>query len=353
MQRVCVIPGDDAAPEAMMEAVRVLRAMELPLEYEVLPAGDAGVKEHGSAFYDVCREAIDRAAATLFGATSGKTPALRYLRWERDAYANVRPIRYFPGLESPLRDPGGIDFVIVRENSEDLYVGVEGELEQLAGLGFRSRITQRPIPASGGRFALKVITEAASRRVVEFAFRLARARGERLGRPGRVTAACKHNMLPRTDGLFRTVALEVAAANPDVAFEEYIVDDMARRIISDAHRLDVVVLPNLYGDILSDEASALVGGLGVAPSGNYGDGGFAYFEPVHGTAPDIAGEGVINPTATLLSAAMMLEHLGLETGSAVLVQAVEKVYGEGRSLTRDQGGTASTAEFANEVMRAL
>jgi isocitrate/isopropylmalate dehydrogenase len=349
--RVCVIPGDESAPEAVRPALRVLKAMELDVDYLELPSGEEGTAEHGDRWGDVCREAIDATETTLFGSTSGKTPALGYLRWTKNAYANLRPVRYLPGALSPLREPEGIDFIVVRENMEDLYAGVEGDLETLEPLGFTSRLTQSPIPTSGGRFALKVITEEASRRIVEFAFDLARRRAEQ-GHPGKVTASCKYNMLPQTDGLFRRVAREVADENPDVEFEDYIIDDFARRIVANPHDLDVVVLPNLYGDILSDEAAALVGGLGVAPSACYAS-DFAYFEPVHGTAPDILGTHTINPTATLLSAKMMLEHLEFGEAAEQLDQAIAAVYAEGSTLTPDQGGSATSDEFCDAVMRRL
>jgi 3-isopropylmalate dehydrogenase len=350
-KRVCVIPGDDAAPEAVLPALGVLKAMELDLEFVELPSGEEGLAKYGDGFLDVCREAIDATDTTLFGSTSGKTRALAYLRWQKGTYANVRPCRYLPGARSPLRDPEGIDFIIVRENMEDLYTGVEGDLSLLAPLAFASRLTGALLPAAGGRFAIKVITEEATRRVVDFSCRLARKRKAQ-GYRGKLTVACKYNMLPQTDGLFRRVARQVAMAYPDLEYEDFIVDDFARRIVAAPRDLDVVVLPNLYGDILSDEAAALAGGLGLAPSGCYGD-SFAYFEPVHGTAPDIAGRRVINPTATLLSAAMMLDHLGLSDAARWLEGAVARVYAEGRALTPDQGGSATSDDFCDAVRRAL
>src|SRR5207249_680965 len=251
--------------------------------------------------------------------------ALFYLRWGKATYANVRPARWLPGYRSPLARPEGIDLVIVRENLEDLYVGVEGELAALRPLALSSPMMRRPVADLGpGRFALKVITEEGSARVVRFAFELARRR-KAAGRPGKLTCATKHNMLPGTDGLFRDVATRLAAAYPDIRFETFIVDDFARRLVAEPQALDVVVLPNLYGDILSDAAAGVIGGLGLAPSGCYGD-GYAYFEPAHGSAPDIAGKGIINPTATILSAAMMLDHLGFAPAARRLEAAVERVY---------------------------
>ena len=348
-KRICVIPGDDAAPEAVLPALDVLRAMELDIELVELPTGEEGLARYGEGFMQVCREAIDACDTTLFGSTSGKTQALAYLRREKRTYANLRPVRYIAGARSPLRDPEGIDFVIVRENTEDAYGGFEGELPALAP--YVRHLTSRPVPAEGGYFAVKVITEANSRRIIDYAFRLAQRR-KLEGHPGRVTLSCKHNLLRKTDGLFRSVGAEVAKQYPEIEYADYIVDDFARRIVATPHKLDVVVLPNLYGDILSDEAAALVGGLGLAPSGCYGD-DFAYFEPVHGSAPDIAGTRTINPTATLLSAAMMLEHLGFPDARTWLESAIEKVYAGGRTLTPDQGGSATSDEFCAAVRAHL
>jgi isocitrate/isopropylmalate dehydrogenase len=337
-KRVVVIEGEDAAPEAVRPTVALLDHLGLPLEW-VRPAIDD---------VDATRAAIDASDATLFGATSGRSAAaLFHLRWGRQTYANVRPARWVRGYRSPLARPEGVDLVIVRENLEDLYVGTEGELEVLRPLGLASRFLGRPVADLGpGRFALKVITEAGTERVVRFACELARRRRRKL------TCSAKYNMLPATDGFFREVARRVAADFPDVAFETYIVDDLARRLVQAPHELDVVVLPNLYGDILSDLTAGVIGGLGLAPSGCYGD-GYAYFEPAHGTAPDIAGRGIINPTATILSAVMMLEYLGLAAAAQRLASAVERVYADGRPLTPDQGGHATTLEFSAAVERYL
>jgi isocitrate/isopropylmalate dehydrogenase len=342
-KRVVVIEGEDAAPEAVGPTVALVDRLGLDLEWIRPP-----VEDHAAT----CR-AIDRSDSTLFGATSGRSAAaLFYLRWGRQTYANVRPARWFPGYRSPLAHPEGIDFVIVRENLEDLYVGVEGDLAALRPASFVSPTAGRAIADLGpGAFALKVITEAGAERVVRFAFELTRRR-KRAGRPGKVTCATKYNMLPRTDGLFREVAARVAAAHPDVAFETFIIDDFARRLVAAPQELDVVVLPNLYGDILSDAAAGLLGGLGLAPSGCYGD-AYAYFESVHGSAPDIAGRDVINPTATILSAVMMLEHLGFGPAAQRLEAAVARVYADGSMLTPDQGGTASTTGFCAAVARHL
>jgi isocitrate/isopropylmalate dehydrogenase len=352
-KRVVVIEGEDAAPEAVRPTLDLVDRLRVPLEWVRPAVGEAALALGDTAFPDECRRAIDAADATLFGATNGKSAAaLFYLRWGKQTFANVRPARWFRGCHSPLARPEGIDFVIVRENLEDLYVGVEGELESLRRLGLTGFTSGGPVADLGpGRFALKVITEAGSERVVRFAFDLARRR-KAAGRPGKVTCACKWNMLPRSDGLFREVAARVAAAYPDVGFETFIVDDFARRLVAEPSTLDVVVLPNLYGDILSDAAAGLIGGLGLAPSGCYGD-DYAYFESAHGSAPDLAGRNAINPTATILSAVMMLDYLGLAPEARRLQQAVEEVYAEGVTLTPDQGGSASTTDFCSAVAARL
>jgi isocitrate/isopropylmalate dehydrogenase len=352
-KRVVVIEGEDAAPEAVRPTIALVDRLSLDIEWVHPPVGESGLARCGSLFPDECRDAIDASDATLFGATSGKSaPALFYLRWGKATYANVRPARWMPGCRSPMAHPEGIDFVIVRENLEDLYVGLEGDLAALRPLGLTSPMAGRPVADMGpGQFALKVITDAGTERVVRFSFELARRRKAH-GRPGKVTCASKYNMLPRSDGLFRDVAARVAASYPDIEFETFIVDDFARRLVAAPHALDVVVLPNLYGDILSDAAAGVIGGLGLAPSGCYGD-SYAYFESAHGSAPDIAGRNLINPTATILSATMMLEYLGFGAAARRLETAVERVYGAGRVLTPDQGGLATTTQFCDAVAGEL
>jgi isocitrate/isopropylmalate dehydrogenase len=243
-----------------------------------------------------------------------------------------------------LQEPAG------GENLEDVYAGAEGDLEQLRPLAIRSRLGPGPLADLGpGRFAIKIHTRAGSERVLRFAFELARRR-KADGRPGVVTCGTKHNVLPRSDGYFLELARRVHAEYPDLGFTSYLADDLARRLVAVPHQLDVVVLPNLYGDLFSDLAAGTVGGLGLAPSGCYGD-GYAYFESAHGTAPDLAGLGTINPTATLLSAGMMLEYLGFPDEARRLSRAVERTYQEGRALTPDQGGRASAAQLCESVAR--
>lgn len=350
---VAVIPGEGATPEAVEATVSVVDSLGLDVDWVEPPVGEHAMTTHGSRFPDEARSAIDAANATLFGATSGASvEALFHLRWGRDTFANIRPCRYRTGFHSPLANPDGIDFVIVRENLEDLYLFLEGDLTALAPLDQTSPITHRKAHELGpGRYAIKVITEAGSERVIRYAFELARRRVT-AGHRGKVTVAAKTNMLPQTDGLFARIGREVAEDYPDIEHETFIVDDFAHRLVARTHDLDVVVTPNLYGDILSDAAAGLVGGLGLAPSGCYGDAS-AYFESAHGTADDIAGTGTVNPTATLLSAAMMLDHLGFAAEAAALDNAISAVYADGSTLTPDQGGAASTTEFAAAVEAAL
>ncbi|MBI1886064.1 MAG: isocitrate/isopropylmalate dehydrogenase family protein [Chloroflexi bacterium] len=352
-KRVVVIEGEDAAPEAVRPTVEILRLLGLDIEFLTPPTGQEAIDKYSTGFPNEARNAIDASDATLFGATSGKSAgAIVYLRWGKQLYANVRPVRWLPGFNSPLRDPEGIDFVIVRENLEDVYMGLEGPLRELALANPASRITGEPLDTDReGRFTVKVITEEGSRRIASFACRLALQR-KASGYPGKLTVSAKTNMLA-ADRLFCRVAEDVCRGEfPHLIYEQFIVDDFARRIVADPQALDVVLLPNLYGDILSDEAAGIIGGLGLCPSACYGD-SYAYFEPVHGSAPDIAGRNVINPTATLLSAAMMLDYLGFAGAARRLEDAVAAVYAEGRALTPDQGGIATTTEFCEAVKERL
>jgi isocitrate/isopropylmalate dehydrogenase len=348
-RRVVVLPGDDEAPQTVYAALEVIRALGAAIEFVEFPPGEQWIRGETDK---AARAAIDTSDSTLFGSTSGKTTSINYLRWGKQTFANVRPCRYMPGFKSPLARPDGIDYVIVRENLEDLYLMLEGPLETLAPLHLYSRILRAELDTSErGIFAIKVITEKKSRQIARFACELARKRKAQ-GYPGKLTCTSKYNMLRESDGFFRQIVEETAAGYPDITYEQFIVDDFARRVVQSPHSLDVVVMPNLYGDILSDAAAGTIGGLGLAPSGCYGD-GYAYFESVHGTAPDIKGMGVINPTATMLSAVMMLEYLGFVEEARRFENAIRSVYGDGRTLTVDQGGTARTAEFTRAIIANL
>ncbi|MDO9460302.1 MAG: isocitrate/isopropylmalate family dehydrogenase [Alphaproteobacteria bacterium] len=353
-KKVVLIPGEDAAPEAFHPTVALIGQLDVPIEWDVPPVGEAGIAQMDDPFPDIARQAIDNADCTLFGSTNGTSGrAMRHLRWGKKTYANVRPARWFPGCNSPLKNPQGIDLVIVRENMEDTYVGVEGDLADLAPINFISRLHRKPVQDMGkGKYALKVITEACTQQITAFACELALKRSAVSGKRPHVTSGTKHNISPVADGYFLEVARETAKKYPDVLFDSLLADDLVHKLVVKPQAFDVIVLPNLYGDLFSDAAGGVIGGLGLAPSGCYGK-DYAYFESAHGSAPDIAGQNIINPTATILSAAMMLEYLDFTEASARLVKAVEKVYAEGRHLTPDQGGKSSTTEFCDAVAKML
>jgi isocitrate/isopropylmalate dehydrogenase len=343
--RVCVIPGDDAAPEAMTATLAVLAAMEVAVDLDVVPAGAELAELDPAEREQLVREHIDATDSCLFGSTNGTTPGVPYLRWGKGTFANVRPVQWRPGFRSPMADPSVIDYVIVRENLEDAYVGIMGDADALRASGLIGPAA-RLAHEGEGRFAAKIITRQGTEDVARFSFELARRRS------GRLTVSAKTNMLPKTDRWFCDIVREIGQDYADVTLEQFIVDDMAHRLVLRPHDLDVVLLPNLYGDVLSDEAAATIGGMGLAPSGCYGH-DYAYFESAHGSAPDIAGQGIINPTACLLSAVMLLEHLGLAADAGRLDRAVSSVYAVGQALTPDQGGDATTDTFASAVIAAL
>ena len=347
---VAVIPGDDAAPEAVAATMTVLRHLDPPVDWDELPPGSELAAMDPAERELFVRARIDAADTVLFGSTNGTTPGVLHMRWGRRTYANVRPVRWQRGYRSPLASPEGIDYVIVRENLEDAYVGIMGDAADLLASGLVGP-QARLVNEGEGRFAAKVITRAGTEQVARFSFELAQRRRAD-GHPGTLTVSAKTNMLPRTDRWFCDIVAEIGDDYPDVPLTTFIVDDMAHRLVLRPHDLDVLLLPNLYGDVLSDEGAATIGGLGLAPSGCYGD-DFAYFESAHGTAPDIAGQDRINPTATLLSAVMLLDHVGLADHAARLDAAVTGVYAAGEVLPVDQGGTASTTAFADAVVAAL
>jgi len=345
-KHVAVVPGDDAAPEAVTATMLVLDAMRLPIEWTVLAPGES-----------LPAALADASDTVLYGSSNGHSKGLAHLRYGWGTYANVRPTRYIPGVPSALRRPEAIDYVIVREALEDVYAGIEGPLDQLvdSGLSLSSHIAQAcesafryPVrEAEEGVYGVKLYTRAGVERVARFAARLA-ARRKAQGHAGLVTIGGKWNVNPVTDRFFRDIATEVIAQTPGVAVNTCLADDLGRRLIMSPQEFDVILLPNLFGDLLSDVAAGTVGGLGMAPSGGFGE-DRAYFEPVHGSAPDIAGQNIINPTATMLSAAMMLDYLDLTDAAAALDAAVRDTIADGRVLTPDLGGSASTDRFARAV----
>ncbi len=349
---VCVVPGDDSAPEVVLPTVEILHRLAPEIHFVHAVSGREGLEQYGSAFPYETRRAIDEADCTLFGASGGPSrPVLWYLRWGKDTFVNVRPVRWQPGYRSPMLHPECIDYVIVRENLEGTYPPREGDISELTSLASSNTWWQAPPTGKEGAYALRICTDEQAQRVATFACEMA-LRRKADGHPGRVTLGAKYSILPRTDGRFRSIVAEAVRAIPKLSYEEYLIDDLARRMIAAPETLDVVVLGNEHGDILADVASGSIGGLGLSPSACYAE-RYAYFEPVHGSAPDIAGCGIINPTAMLLSGAMLLAYLGFAGKAHRLETAIQQVYRDGIVLPVDQGGQASTTEFIAEVERNL
>jgi 3-isopropylmalate dehydrogenase len=352
MKTVVVLPGEGIGIECVEATCEVLTKAGLPLSIATPLQGAAAIKSHGTPLPDETKKAAHPPDGVLFGAAGpASSPVVTWLRWEQGAYAGVRPIKFCEGMNSPLTDPAGIDYVIIRENSEGLYPGREGDLTELAQAlpELRDRSGHAVKDYGEGGFAVKVVSRNGAERIARFACQLAGKRKAR-GKPGKVTCVTKSNVLPRSDGLFQEIAARVAREH-GVPFEHFHVDDAARRLIRFPQSMDVVLCMNQYGDILSDIGAETAGGLGLAPSGCFGD-RWAYFESVHGSAPDIAGQGIANPTATILSAAMMLDHMGLAEEGLRLERAVARVYRDGKILTPDQGGTAHTREMARAILAA-
>ena len=350
MKTIVALPGEGIGLEVVDATCELLAAASVPVKILTPPQITAA----GSPVPDETKRISREADAVLFGAAGPSTTrVVGWLRWEMDAWAGVRPAKFYSGMRSPLADADGIDLVVIRENSEGMYPGREGELPELARAlpGLRDRFGRGLERHGDGRFAVKVVTRRGAERIARFSCELARRRKAR-GHAGKVTCVTKSNVLPQTDGLFQQTVAETVSRYPDLAFEHFHVDDAARRLVRFPKTLDVVVCMNQYGDILSDVAGEVAGGLGVAPSANFGDDGWAYFESVHGSAPDIAGKGIANPTGTLLSAVLMLEHLGLSAEAARLEAAVARVYRDGKSLTPDQRGTATTKQMTAAVLAA-
>jgi len=331
-RRVCVIPGDGVGQEVIPAAVEVLRATGLALEFVQAEAGWDCFQRRGTALPPETLEAVANANGTLFGAVAspvhrvkGYASPILTLRQTLDLYANLRPVASLPG---PFSRPN-IDLVIVRENTEGLYAGREHRRGDKA-------------------IAERVITRRASERIARAAFELARQRA----RPQPlVTIVHKANVLKETDGLFRETCLQVAAEFPQVTVQEMLIDTMAMRLIQAPERFDVIVTTNLFGDILSDEAAALIGGLGVAPSANVGARAIIA-EPVHGSAPDIADQGIANPIGAILSTAMLVEHWGEIEAATRIRQGVNRTLAAG-VWPRDLGGSATTAEVTRAVIGNL
>ena len=328
---VTCLPGDGTGPELMAVVRRVLEATGVPIQWEERPAGMEALQRYGSALPDFTLESIRAHRVALKGGITtpighGIRSVNVALRQSLDLYACVRPCKYYPGVRSRYQD---VDLVVVRENTEDLYAGVEFE----AGSPQAAQVIALAPPGKiqpQAAISLKPISAAASRRIVRFAFEYALAHGRR-----RVTAVTKANIMKFTDGLFLRTAAEVAAEYQGrVEYQELLVDNMCMQLVQKPELYDVLVLPNLYGDIVSDLCAGLVGELGVAPGANFGD-DIAVFEPVHGSAPKYRGQDRVNPTALLLSGMLMLRYLGEREAADRLEQAVAAVLAEGKYVTYD------------------
>ena len=336
--RVTLIPGDGTGPELVAATRLVLEATGVAFDWDVQEAGADVMDKYGTPLPDVVLDSIRANRVALKGPITtpvgtGFRSVNVAIRQALDLYANLRPARYMRGI--PVCHEG-VDLVVVRENTEGLYAGIEHDV----------------IPDQAAE-TIRIITRRASERIVRFAFEYARANGRR-----QVTAVHKANILKATDGLYLKVAREVAAEYPAIEFNDRIVDNMCMQLVQRPYEYDVLVLPNLFGDIVSDLASGLVGGLGVAPGANIGQ-DLAVFEPVHGSAPKYTGKNKVNPTATILSGALMLRHLGESEAAERVEAAVAGVIAEGKRVTydlkprRDDPTAVGTREMAEAIVEAM
>lgn len=353
-KNVIALGGDGVGPEVVNATCSILGNMGLDMEITKAPCGESAIRSHGTPLPRETRQLCEEADAILFGAIGDKsTEVIAFLRWVLDTYANVRPAKYYEGVRSPLKDPEGIDFTIVRENSEGLYPAREGDISMLARSlpDYRDLLGRSFAQSGNGKFAVRIVSEKGTRRIAKFACEYTENR-KKVGFPGKLTCVTKSNLLVQSCGLFRTMIEEEVKKHSTLAYEHYFVDDAARRLVRYPKEMDVIVTSNMFGDILSDLAAEVVGGLGLAPSACIGD-EHAYFEPVHGSAPKYAGKNMVNPTATILSAGMMLDYLGMNEAANSLEKAIKKIYREGKTLTYDQGGNATTTSFAQAILKKL
>ena len=356
--RVVLIPGDGTGPELTEATRRVLEATGVDFDWDVREAGADVMEQYGgNPLPPEVLDAIREAGVALKGPITtpvgvGFRSVNVALRKELDMYAQVRPCKSYPGVRSRFHD---VDLIIVRENTEDLYAGIEYE----QGTPDAEELIDW-IEAHGGRLrhrdagiSIKPISITGTRRIFEFAFDYARRNGRK-----KITAVHKANIMKFSDGLWLRVAREVAAENDDIAFDDRIVDNMCMQLVQRPEEYDVLVLPNLYGDVLSDLCAGMIGGLGVAPGANYGE-SVAVFEPTHGSAPKYAGQNKVNPIAELLSGMLMLRHLGEASAAARLERAIADVIAEGESVTydmkptRDDPTAAGTSEVADAIIEKL
>jgi len=349
--RVVVVPGDGASPGAMAAALAVLGATGVDIDWDVLPAGHELAPLSPAERAAICHPRYDAADSVLLGSTGGITPGPIYLRYQRGTWANLRPVQWRPGFASSYARPEGIDYLIVRESHEDLYIGFEGELATLRESGLADTVRGARVPPGiDGRYAVKIITRDFTERIAHRACAETVAR-KAAGYPGRLTVGAKTNMLTVSDRFFADICAEVAAGYP-IEVETVIIDDLAHRLALRPHDFDVLVLPNQYGDILADGGAGQVGGMTLTPSGCFGD-DFAYFEAPQGAPPPADQAALINPTALILAGAWLLRHVGETAAGDRIDAAVSAVYAAGAVLPVDQGGTATTEQFAAAVIDAL
>jgi isocitrate dehydrogenase (NAD+) len=328
--RITLIPGDGIGPEVAEATVRAVEATGVAAEWEQVEAGTEALKRSGELLPDTVFQSLARTHVGIKGpiatpVAGGHQSVNVTLRKKLDLYVNFRPVRMLPGLKTRFQGVP-IDLIIFRENTEDLYSGIEHEVV--------TDVVE----------SLKVITRTASIRIARATFQYARREGRK-----KVTAIHKANIMKMSDGLFLKCCREIAAEFPELKYQELIVDNACMQLVMYPETFDVLLLPNLYGDIVSDLAAGLVGGLGIVPGANLGERD-AVFEAVHGTAPDIAGKGKANPTALMQSAVLMLAHLGEREAARRLQAAIEGVYAEGKHLTGDVGGSANTSGFTSAVI---
>ena len=348
---VTLIPGDGIGPEVSEATRRVLNATGVPIEWVVQDAGAAVLEREGTALPPRVLDHIRRSRVAIKGPIttpvgSGFRSVNVELRQSLDLFASVRPSRSLAGLSTPYPN---VDLVVIRENTEDLYQGIEFERGTPEARELREellRLSGREVGEDAG-FTVKPISVTGTRRIVRFALDFAHAQGRR-----RITLGHKANIMWFSDGLFRSIGRVEAGAHPDVGFEDVEIDQLSMRLVRDPTAFDVLLLPNLYGDILSDLCAGLVGGLGLAAGANLGW-EYAVFEPVHGSAPDIAGAGVANPIAMILSGGMLLRHVGEPDAAARIESAVDAVLADGEVRTPDLGGSSSTDELADAIGAAV
>ena len=354
---ITLIPGDGIGPEVTGATKRVLEASGVAFQWEMADAGAGVMEKYGTPLPDSVLASIRKNRVALKGPVttpvgSGFRSVNVALRQGLDLYACVRPCRTYPGVPSQYQD---VNIVIIRENTEDLYAGIEferGAAETAGLIEFINRKRGNVVRDDSG-LSIKMISEAGSRRIVKFAFEYARAYGRK-----KVTATHKANIMKFSDGLFLSVAREVAKGYPDIEFQDALIDNLCMQLVRRPQEYDVIVAPNLYGDIISDLCAGLVGGLGLAPGANIGE-GIALFEPTHGSAPKYTGQNKVNPMAMMLSGVLMLRHIGETKAADRLEKAVAAVIKEGKSVTydmkerRDDPNAVGTSQVADAVIEKM